>query len=91
MTQSTLAGLAADLAARKVSSVELTQRYLARIAIHQGTLNALITVTAEQALEAARAADQRLAAGKAPPLTGVPILHKDIFCSAGVRTTCGSR
>jgi aspartyl-tRNA(Asn)/glutamyl-tRNA(Gln) amidotransferase subunit A len=91
VTDDTLAGLAAGLAARRYSSVELAREYLARIERHQSGLNALITVTAEQALQAAAAADVRLAAGDAPPLTGLPILHKDIFCTAGVRTTCGSR
>jgi aspartyl-tRNA(Asn)/glutamyl-tRNA(Gln) amidotransferase subunit A len=91
VTDDTLAGLAAGLAARRYSSVELTQDYLARIERHQGALNAVITATPEQALQAAAAADQRLAAGDAPPLTGLPILHKDIFCTAGIRTTCGSR
>jgi aspartyl-tRNA(Asn)/glutamyl-tRNA(Gln) amidotransferase subunit A len=90
-TTETVAALAAGLAARQFSSVELTRRYLERIERHQGTLNAFIDVTAEAALAQAAVADQRRAAGNAPPLTGVPIAHKDIFCTAGVRTTCGSR
>jgi aspartyl-tRNA(Asn)/glutamyl-tRNA(Gln) amidotransferase subunit A len=51
----------------------------------------VVTLTAEQALQAAREADQRIAAGDAGPLTGIPYLHKDIFCTDGVRTSCGSR
>ncbi|MDX1571400.1 MAG: Asp-tRNA(Asn)/Glu-tRNA(Gln) amidotransferase subunit GatA [Xanthomonadales bacterium] len=73
------------------SSVELTETCLARIAEHDAELNAFITVTAERALEAARAADQRIAGGDAGPLTGIPLAHKDIFCTRGDLTTCGSR
>ncbi|MGN6453074.1 MAG: Asp-tRNA(Asn)/Glu-tRNA(Gln) amidotransferase subunit GatA, partial [Steroidobacteraceae bacterium] len=73
------------------SSVELVSELLARIEKSQPLLNAFISVTGAAALEAARAADQALARGGAGALTGVPIAHKDIFCTAGVRTTCGSR
>ena len=87
----TLTQLAADLRARKVSSVELVRTFLARIEASQPALNAFVTVTAEQALARAEAADQALAAGRGGALEGVPIGHKDLFCTAGVRTTCGSR
>jgi aspartyl-tRNA(Asn)/glutamyl-tRNA(Gln) amidotransferase subunit A len=87
----TLVELAAGLKARKFSSVELTRAYLERIEAHQPELNAFITVVPEAALEQAAAADRRLAVADAPPLTGVPIAHKDIFCTAGLTTTCGSR
>jgi aspartyl-tRNA(Asn)/glutamyl-tRNA(Gln) amidotransferase subunit A len=87
----TLAELSAGLASRRFSSVELTRESLARIERSQPQLNALITVTAEEALAAAAVADQRRAAGDAGPLTGIPLIHKDIFCTRGVRTTCGSR
>jgi aspartyl-tRNA(Asn)/glutamyl-tRNA(Gln) amidotransferase subunit A len=83
--------LAADLRRRAVSSVELTQAYLARIERHQGVCNAFITVAADAALLEAARADARLAAGDAGALTGVPIAHKDIFCTSATRTTCGSR
>jgi len=73
------------------SSEEITRSYLERIERLDGGVNSFVTVTAAQALEAARAADARIRGGDAGPLTGVPIAHKDIFCTAGVRTSCGSR
>ena len=87
----TLSQLAAALRARKVSSVELVRAFLARIEASQPALNAFVSITAEQALAQAEAADRALAAGRGGPLEGVPIGHKDLFCTAGVRTTCGSR
>ncbi len=87
----TLAELAAGLRARRFSSVELTRHFLARIERSNPALNAFITVTGEEALQTAEAADRRLAAGEAGSLIGVPIAHKDIFCTDGVLTTCGSR
>ena len=83
--------LSAALHAGSVSSVELTGAYLDRIGRFDADLNAYITVTPERALAQAAAADARLASGDAGPLCGIPIAHKDIFCTAGVRTTCGSR
>jgi aspartyl-tRNA(Asn)/glutamyl-tRNA(Gln) amidotransferase subunit A len=88
---STLTQLAAGLRARRFSSVELTRALLARIERHQGALNAFISVTADAALAAAHSADRTLAGGGGGALTGVPIAHKDLFCTQGVRTTCGSR
>ena len=73
------------------SSRELSEALLARIAEHNPSLNALITVTADQALAAADHADQQRAAGNAGALCGVPIAHKDIFCTSGVRTSAGSK
>ena len=87
----TLAQLSADLRARRLSATELTKHFLDRIARHDATLNAFITVTSEQALAAAAAADKRLASGDATPLTGLPLAHKDIFCTAGVKTSCASK
>jgi aspartyl-tRNA(Asn)/glutamyl-tRNA(Gln) amidotransferase subunit A len=86
-----LAQLAAGLRANEFSSVELTRALLARIEAHQPQLNALISVTATSAMQDAAAADGVLARGGGGPLTGIPLVHKDIFCTAGVRTTCASR
>jgi aspartyl-tRNA(Asn)/glutamyl-tRNA(Gln) amidotransferase subunit A len=83
--------LAARLNSRQISSVELTRHLLARIDRFGPTLNALITVTTEKALAAAAAADARLGRGERAPLLGIPLIHKDIFCTEGVRTSCGSR
>ncbi len=82
--------LAQGLRSGQFSSVELTQNFLARIKQHQA-LNAYITVTEQQALQAAQAADARLASGNAELLTGIPIAQKDIFCTLGVKTSCGSK
>jgi aspartyl-tRNA(Asn)/glutamyl-tRNA(Gln) amidotransferase subunit A len=76
---------------RQISSVELTRHFLARIELLNPTLNAVITLTAAQALAAAAAADARRAAGESGPLLGIPLIHKDIFCTDGVRTSCGSK
>ena len=91
MHKDTLTQLSASLAARKVSSRELVDYYLERIGRFGSTLNAFVTVTADEARTEADAADRRIAAGTATPLTGIPIAHKDIFCTAGVKTTCSSR
>jgi aspartyl-tRNA(Asn)/glutamyl-tRNA(Gln) amidotransferase subunit A len=89
--QRTLTGLAKGLATGEFSSREVTEALLGRIDAHQGTLNAFITITAEQALVQADMADKARAAGAAGPLNGLPIVHKDLFCTRGVLTTCGSR
>ena len=86
-----LAALAAGLAKREFSSVELTRHLLGRLEAAQPQLNAMISITGEAALAAAARADGAIAGGKAGPLTGLPIVHKDIFCTEGVRTSCGSR
>lgn len=90
MQTQSISELAQGLRAGEFSSLELTQYFLARIKQHQD-LNAFITVTEEQALEQAQTADQRLAAGDASTLTGIPLAHKDIFCTLGVKTSCGSK
>jgi aspartyl-tRNA(Asn)/glutamyl-tRNA(Gln) amidotransferase subunit A len=91
MITRSLKTLAQALADKEISSVELTQLYLDRIARLNPQLNAFITVDVEKSLAQARAADARLAAGKSAPLTGIPLAQKDIFCAKGWRTTCGSR
>ncbi|MCB0042782.1 MAG: Asp-tRNA(Asn)/Glu-tRNA(Gln) amidotransferase GatCAB subunit A, partial [Caldilinea sp.] len=73
------------------SAVDLTQALLERIALLDGQVKAYLTVTAELALEQAAQADARRAAGGEAPLLGVPLAIKDVLCTAGVRTTCGSR
>jgi aspartyl-tRNA(Asn)/glutamyl-tRNA(Gln) amidotransferase subunit A len=91
MHRKSLVELAADLRAGACSSEELTRACLERVGRLDGQLNSFITVTEQQALVAARAADVRLQAGDAGPLTGIPFAHKDIFCTRGVKTSCGSR
>lgn len=76
---------------KTVSSEELTRAYLSSIERHNPALNAVVTVCPDQALDGARQADAALAKGEHGLLTGVPLLHKDIFCTQDVRTTCGSR
>ncbi|MDX1508412.1 MAG: Asp-tRNA(Asn)/Glu-tRNA(Gln) amidotransferase subunit GatA [Woeseiaceae bacterium] len=90
MHAQTLTALRAGLEAGDFTSLEVTQALLDRIGAH-GELNAFITVLGEQALADAKAADEQRAAGKARPMCGLPIVHKDIFCMRDVLTTCGSR
>jgi aspartyl-tRNA(Asn)/glutamyl-tRNA(Gln) amidotransferase subunit A len=90
MHTKTIAQLAKGLHAGDFSSVELTQAYLARILQNQ-SLNSFISITDAQALASAEQADLAIAQGNAGPLTGVPIAHKDIFCTQGIKTSCGSK
>ncbi|ACE83581.1 Asp-tRNA(Asn)/Glu-tRNA(Gln) amidotransferase subunit GatA [Cellvibrio japonicus] len=91
MHQFTIAELVKGLRNKDFSSTEITQHYLDRIARLDNTYNSYITVTGDVALQQAAAADKRLAAGNTSALCGVPIAHKDIFCTAGVRTSCASK
>jgi len=91
MHNKSIAELAAGLRSGAFSSQELTRSFLDRIAKLDPKLNSLITLTEASALQQAEAADRRLASGQAAALTGIPFLHKDIFCTLGVRTSCGSR
>ena len=95
MINASLKQLSQALVAKQISSRELTQLFLDRIARLNPTLNAFITVDPEKSLKMAQAADARLAAASggepAGPLTGIPIAQKDIFCAEGWRTTCGSK
>ncbi len=88
---STAAEIGRGLLAREYSSVEVTRHFLDRIERANGALNAFVTITGERALADARRADARIARGEGGPLTGVPLAHKDIFCTNGILTSCGSR
>ena len=90
MHNKTLAELSAALHEKTISSRELTELHLDRIEANSD-LNAFISVTRDDALAAADAADSVLASGNAGPLTGIPIAHKDLFCTEGVKTSSGSR
>jgi len=91
MHNKSIAELGAGLRAAEFSSVELTRAFLDRIERYDGELNSFITVASEQALAKAAQADESIRAGNAGPLTGIPIAHKDIFCTNGLKTSCGSR
>jgi aspartyl-tRNA(Asn)/glutamyl-tRNA(Gln) amidotransferase subunit A len=91
MLNSTVKQLSLELAAKRVSSVEVARYFLNRINVLGKALNAFISVDEEQSLALAHTADQLIAAGKAGPLTGIPLAHKDIFCAKGWLTTCGSK
>ena len=91
MVELPITELSAALAAKKVSSVELSRAFLERIGQLNPKLNAFITVDEERSLAQARRADERRARGDAMPLTGIPLAFKDIYCTKGLRTTCGSR
>lgn len=90
MHSKTIAELSHELNTKKISSVELTKHYLERINQFDKKLNCFITLTEEQALKEAEAADKLRAQGKANVLTGIPIAQKDIFCTDGLKTSCGS-
>ncbi|HIQ40328.1 MAG TPA: Asp-tRNA(Asn)/Glu-tRNA(Gln) amidotransferase GatCAB subunit A, partial [Sulfurivirga caldicuralii] len=83
--------LSEKLRNRDISSVELTQYFLDRIEQLDPELNSFITVTPEVALEMAKMADAALAEESAGPLTGIPVAHKDLFTTEGIRTSCASR
>jgi aspartyl-tRNA(Asn)/glutamyl-tRNA(Gln) amidotransferase subunit A len=91
MINATLSELSRALAQKQISSAELTQLFLDRIARLNPRLNAFISLDAQKSLAAAHAADARRAKGDAGPLTGIPIAHKDLFLTEGWRTTCGSK
>ncbi|MGC3872019.1 Asp-tRNA(Asn)/Glu-tRNA(Gln) amidotransferase subunit GatA [Halomonas sp. GXIMD04776] len=91
MHDKTLTELASGLSTGDFSSRELTEHFLARIQRLDGELNSFITVTTEQALASADAADAARHQGSVGPLSGLPLALKDLFCTRGVRTSCGSR
>jgi len=87
----TLAEISRALSAKEFSAEELTRTLLDRIARVDPQLNSFITVTETQAIEQAKIADQRRSAGETGALLGAPIAHKDLFCTQGIRTSCGSK
>lgn len=91
MINRSLKTLSQMLAEKQISSVELTQTFLNRIDALNPIINAYIALDKEKTLAQAKAADARIAAGNAEPLTGIPIAQKDIFCAKGWQTTCGSK
>ena len=91
MQQLTLAQISRALAAKQFSAQELAQSLLSRIKTLDPQLNSFITVTEELALEQAKAADARRATGESGALLGAPLAHKDLFCTQGIRTSCGSK
>jgi aspartyl-tRNA(Asn)/glutamyl-tRNA(Gln) amidotransferase subunit A len=91
MYQKSLQELSQALSNKEISSIELSQFFLDRINRFNPKLNALITICEESALKQAIAADKILTSGNADPLCGIPLLHKDIFCTNNIKTTCGSK
>lgn len=91
MIEKTVSELLKALAAGETTSEQLTRAYLDRIALLNGELNAYITVCADSAIAQAQEADKQRAAGSTAPLLGIPIAHKDLFCTQGVLTTSGSK
>jgi len=91
LTSLTIRELSEKLRKKEASSIEATKAYLKRIEEAEGKVHAFVTVTPDEALQMAEAADRRIAAGQAAPLTGIPIALKDIFCTKDVRTTCSSK
>ena len=91
MLAKTIKQIQQGLAQKKFSSVEITQQFLDRIDSHNSTINCFITVTGELALQQAKSADLAIAQGEAQALTGIPLAHKDIYCTDGIKTSCASR
>jgi aspartyl-tRNA(Asn)/glutamyl-tRNA(Gln) amidotransferase subunit A len=91
LTDLTISQAHARLNAGDISSVELTQAHLDRIEALNGPINAFLTVTAGRALEQARRADERRRDGEDNPLLGIPLAYKDVLCTQGIETTCGSK
>ncbi len=89
--EKTLSELSQGLIKKEFSSLELTQYFLSRIKQYDGAINSFITLTEGQALIEAKMADENRAKGMAHPLLGIPLAHKDIFCTTGIKTSCGSK
>ena len=91
MINNSLKQLGQMLASKQISSVEMTQTFLDRIAKYNPSINAYIALNSDKTIAQAKAADIRISNGAAAPLTGIPIAQKDIFCAKGWQTTCGSK
>jgi len=91
MLSKTIAQLAKGLQQGEFSSSEITEQYLQQIAAQDSKYNSYISVTSEQAMAQAKHADELIAKGESTAMTGIPIAHKDIFCTKGVRTSAGSK
>ena len=91
MLEQNISRLVEQLRNKEITSVELTQSYLDKIKELNPGLNSYITVCSDTALNAAKAADAAIEAGTAGPLAGIPIAHKDLFCTNGIKTTCASK
>ena len=91
MINESLSAMHEALMAKKISSVELTQLFLDRIHQLNPTINAFITICADRAIEDAKKADAKIAAGEKHPLLGIPLAHKDLFCTKDILTTCASK
>ncbi len=91
MHDKSLRELATGLRNREFSSSELTRHFLDRIGQHDSSLNSFVTLCEAEAMKSAEAADRLLAEGDGHVLTGLPLAHKDIFCTRGVKTACGSK
>lgn len=91
MYNKTISEIAKDLRGKKYSSTELVQAFLQRIKKLDSKINSFITVTEELALQMAKQADKEISNVTARPLTGIPIAHKDLFCTKGIKTSCGSK
>ncbi len=91
MHQKSLKALSQALQAKEVSSKELTEHFISRIKQYDPLLNSVVSLCEDEAFKQASLADERISAGDSNPLCGVPILHKDIFCTQGIKTSCGSK
>ena len=91
MHQKTIKQLSSELTLKKISSVELTKEFLKRVRLYDSKINSFITIDEERALAEAKEADVLIKKGANTFLTGIPIAHKDIFCTKGIKTSCGSK
>ena len=91
MHNKTVSELIRAIAKKEVSSLELTNHFLDRIKNLDSNLNSFITLTEEQAVDRAKKIDKEISKGVFKPLSGIPLAQKDIFCTKGVKTTCGSK